>query len=199
MSLFPLFETIAIIDGKPQNLAYHQARFEHAMRNYFQIEPKLQLAEVIKVPAEHLQGLVRCRMDYSAHHFELTFFPYQPRQIKTLQCVYVDEIDYRFKYSDRSQLEALKNDQSDEVVIVHQGYVSDCTIGNLLFFKAGRWYCSEDYLLKGTQLSKLLDEQKVELIKLPISDLFRYEKVMIINALNSFENGQILPISNVKL
>ena len=193
MSLFPLFETIAIIDGKPQNLDYHQARFEHAMRNYF------QLAEVVQVPAEHQQGLVRCRMDYSAHHFELTFFPYQPRQIQTLQCVYVDEIDYRFKYSDRSQLEALKNDQSDEVVIVHQGYVSDCTIGNLLFFKAGRWYCSEDYLLKGTQLSKLLDEQKVELIKLPISDLFRYEKVMIINALNSFENGQILPISNIKL
>ena len=115
-----------------------------------------------------------------------------------MQCVYVDEIDYRFKYSDRSQLEVLKNDQSDEVVIVHQGYVSDCTIGNLLFFKAGRWYCSEDYLLKGTQLSKLLDEQKVELIKLPISDLFCYEKVMIINALNSFENGQILPISNIK-
>ena len=191
MSLFPLFETIAIIDGKPQNLAYHQARFEHAMRNYFQIEPKLQLAEVVQVPAEHQQGLVRCRMDYSAHHFELTFFPYQPRQIQTLQCVYVDEIDYRFKYSDRSQLEVLKNDQSDEVVIVHQGY--------LLFFKAGRWYCSEDYLLKGTQLSKLLDEQKVELIKLPISDLFRYEKVMIINALNSFKNGQILPISNIKL
>ena len=169
------------------------------MRNYFQIEPKLQLAEVVQVPAEHQQGLVRCRMDYSAHHFELTFFPYQPRQIQTLQCVYVDEIDYRFKYSDRSQLEALKNGKSDEIVIVHQGYVSDCTIGNLLFFKAGRWYCSEDYLLKGTQLSKLLDEQKVELIKLPISDLFCYEKVMIINALNSFENGQILPISNIKL
>ena len=59
MSLFPLFETIAIIDGKPQNLAYHQARFEHAMRNYFQIEPKLQLAEVVQVPAEHQQGLIR--------------------------------------------------------------------------------------------------------------------------------------------
>lgn len=199
MCQFPLFETIAIIDGKPQNLPYHQARFEQAMRAYFECEPQWQLAEVIIVPEAFQQGLVRCRIDYNAQAFQLQFFSYTPRKFQHLQCVYVENLDYRFKYVDRKRLDSLKTLQSDEVIIINNGMVSDCTIGNLLFYKAGKWYSSCDYLLKGTQLSKLIDEGVVTLVKMPVSDLKNYEKVMIINALNLFENGQILSISKILL
>lgn len=199
MCQFPLFETIAIIDGKPQNLPYHQARFELAMRDYFHAPVAWQLADILTVPAEFQQGLVRCRMDYNAEAFQVQFFPYTPRKFERLQCVYVENLDYRFKYADRKRLDSLKTLQSDEVIIINNGMVSDCTIGNLLFYRAGKWYSSCDYLLKGTQLSKLVDEGIVNLVKIPVSELKNYEKVMIINALNLFENGQILPISKISL
>ncbi len=37
MSQYPLFETLAIIDGKIQNLKYHQQRIDYAMKNYFHL------------------------------------------------------------------------------------------------------------------------------------------------------------------
>lgn len=197
MCQFPLFETIAILDGKPQNLAYHQARFEQAMRDYFQVEPLWQLADLITVPKEYQQGLVRCRLDYNACDYRVQFFVYTPRKFSRLQCVYTENLDYRFKYADRKRLDSLKTLQSDEVIIINNGCVSDCTIGNLLFFKAGKWYSSCDYLLKGTQLSYLVDQGVVELVKIPVETISTYEKVMIVNALNSFKNGQIITISNI--
>ena len=198
MCRFPLFETIAIIDGEPQNLAYHQQRFESAMNQYFHTQSQQQLADVICVPNEFRQGSVRCRIDYNASEFQQQFFPYTPRKISTFQCVYTKDLDYRFKYSDRKRLDSLKTLQADEVIIINNGKVSDCTIGNLLFLKQGKWFCSQDYLLKGTQLTALLESGQVELVEILPEDLLQYERIMLINALNPFDLMRSLPISAIK-
>ncbi|WGE78420.1 aminotransferase class IV family protein [Actinobacillus equuli] len=197
MYRFPLFETIAIIDGEPQNLAYHQQRFESAIKLYFNAQPQWQLAEVICVPDEFQQGSVRCRIDYNASEFEQQFFLYTPRKINSFQCVYTEDLDYRFKYSDRKRLDSLKTLQADEVIIINNGKVSDCTIGNLLFLKQGQWFSSQDYLLKGTQLSKLLEAGMVQLVQITSQDLPQYEQVMMVNALNPFDLQRALPISAI--
>ncbi|UKH16653.1 aminotransferase class IV family protein [Actinobacillus pleuropneumoniae] len=197
MCRFPLFETIAIIDGEPQNLAYHQQRFESAMKQYFNAQPKWQLAEVICVPDEFQQGSVRCRIDYNASEFQQQFFFYSQRKINVFQCVYTENLDYRFKYSDRKRLDSLKTLQADEVIIINNGKVSDCTIGNLLFLKQGQWFSSQDYLLKGTQLSKLLEAGMVQLVQITSQDLPQYEQVMMVNALNPFDLQRALPISAI--
>ncbi|MDE8033843.1 aminotransferase class IV family protein [Actinobacillus equuli subsp. equuli] len=197
MYRFPLFETIAIIDGEPQNLAYHQQRFESAIKLYFNAQPQWQLAEVICVPDEFQQGSVRCRIDYNASEFEQQFFLYTPRKINSFQCVYTEDLDYRFKYSDRKRLDSLKTLQADEVIIINNGKVSDCTIGNLLFLKQGQWFSSQDYLLKGTQLSKLLEASMVQLVQITSQDLPQYEQVMMVNALNPFDLQRALPISAI--
>lgn len=195
MSRFPLFETIAIVNGKPQNLAYHQQRFEHAIKVFFQATPQWQLAELINVPPAFQLGVVRCRIDYNATDFQQQFFHYAIRHISSFQCVYTEELDYRFKYSDRKRLDLLKNWQSDEVIIINDGKVSDCTIGNLLFAKQGQWFSSQDYLLKGTQLTKLIAEGIVQLVQITQQDLHKYEQIMMVNALNPFDLKRALPIS----
>ncbi|WP_018651156.1 aminotransferase class IV family protein [Actinobacillus capsulatus] len=194
MCRFPLFETIAIINGEPQNLAYHQQRFESAMKQYFHTQPQQQLADVLCVPNEFQQGRVRCRIDYNASEFQQQFFPYTPRKISTFQCVYVEDLDYRFKYSDRKRLDLLKTLQADEVIIINNGKVSDCTIGNLLFSRKGLWFSSQDYLLKGTQLTKLVEEGIVQLVQITPQDLPQYEQIMMVNALNPFDLQRALPI-----
>ncbi|MDO9795428.1 branched-chain amino acid aminotransferase, partial [Glaesserella parasuis] len=70
---------------------------------------------------------------------------------------------------------------------------------NLLFLKQGKWYSPNHYLLKGTQLSYLLDEQKISLIDIPVEALFDYEQIMVINALNPFDLQRAVPITSDRI
>lgn len=197
MCRFPLFETIAIIDGESQNLAYHQQRLESTMNQYFHTQPQQQLADMICVPDEFQQGSVRCRIDYNASEFQQQFSLYSPRKINSFQCVYTEDLDYCFKYSDRKRLDSLKTLQADEIIIINNGKVSDCTIGNLLFYRKGKWFSSQDYLLKGTQLTKLVETGVVDLVQITAQDLLQYEQIMMVNALNPFDLQRALPISAI--
>lgn len=199
MSLYPTFETLSIIDGVVQNIEYHQARFENTMRTFFNKTPDIQLAALIKVPEEYRVGKIRCRIDYNHEAFEVKYFPYTPKEIHTFQCVYVEGLDYRFKYSDRQCLEKLKTENADEVIIINNGFVSDCTIGNLLFLKQNQWYSPTHFLLKGTQLSYLLAQNQVCLTEISVADLSSFEKVMMINALNPFDEKRAISVKQIRL
>ncbi|QIM62597.1 branched-chain amino acid aminotransferase [Pasteurellaceae bacterium Orientalotternb1] len=195
MCQFPLFETLAVIDGQFQRLNYHQQRVNFAFNYFFKSETILDLTQ-IAIPAAFQSGFFRCRIDYSAKEFDVKFYAYTSRKTARFQCVYTEDLDYQFKYSDRKRLDFAKDLQIDEVIIINNGFVSDCTIGNLLFLKHEKWYSPQHYLLKGTQLSYLLDQQKVELVPIHVDDLFGYEKIMVINALNPFELERAVSINS---
>ncbi|KDD79369.1 aminotransferase class IV family protein [Glaesserella parasuis] len=199
MCQYPLFETVAIIDGKIQNIFYHQQRMNNAFIYYFKHENSFELLDIIKVPEAYQKGLVRCRIDYNTKEHQVQFFHYIPKAIKNFQCVYVENFDYQFKYTDRVELDKLKQTAGDEIILVNNGFISDCSIGNLLFLKQGKWYSPNHYLLKGTQLSYLLDEQKISLIDIPVEALFDYEQIMVINALNPFDLQRAVPITSDRI
>ena len=194
MCQFPLFETLAIIDGKYQNVFFHQQRIDFAFKHYLKTETTLFI-EQIEIPIQYHNGFFRCRIDYNHQTFNIGFYAYQPKEIKTFQCVYVEDFDYQFKYSDRKVLEKLDNKKCDEVIIINNDKVSDCKIGNLLFLKQNKWYSPKDYLLKGTQLSYLIEQNKIQLVEIKAEDLFTYEKIMWINALNPFDPARAIPIN----
>lgn len=196
MYQYLLFETLAIIDGKIQNSFYHQQRMDNSFINYFKLNPKWDLLKIIDIPSEFRTGLVRCRIDYNQASYKINFYPYSPRQINTFQCVYIEDLDYRFKYCDRSKLEQLKTTNKDEVIIINNGFVSDCSIGNLLFLKQKIWYSPQHYLLKGTQLTRLVEEKKVYLAEIRAENLFDYEQIMVINALNPFNSVRAVPMTS---
>lgn len=197
MSQFPLFETIAIKNGEIQQLHYHQARMDQAFLAYFNQSPRFNLVNLIQVPNEFKQGLVRCRIDYNAEDFEIHFYPYTPRKIEGFKCVYTKNLDYQFKYTDRAIFSQLKQDER-EILIINNGKVSDCSIGNLLFLKSGKWFSPADYLLKGTQLSYLCDQQSIILKSISVDELFSYEKIMMINALNPFDESRAIAINQIE-
>ena len=198
MSLFPVFETIAIIDGIPQNLAFHQARMDNTIEKLFQKTSVFNLEEIIQVPTEYQNGLIKCRIDYNQQDFNIIFSAYQRREIRNYQCVYLDNLDYTLKYTNRTIFEDI-NMIKDEAVIIHGKKVTDCRIGNLIFFKDGIWYGSKNYLLKGTQLSRLLSENRVQLKEINADEIHQYEKVMMINAMNPFDESRAISTQHITL
>lgn len=186
--LFPLIETIAVENGKLQNLAYHQQRYRQALAEYYpnQAVVMRNLSDITP-PPEFQQGLVRCRIDYNATQQQVRFFPYQRRLIRTFQPVICDQIDYHLKFSDRTLLEQLyaQRNGCDEIMIVKQGLITDCSIGNLILLQNGIWYTPEKPLLYGTQRAKLLAENRILLRDIRIQDLQQYSEIRVINALNT--------------
>ncbi|WP_338125552.1 aminotransferase class IV family protein [Haemophilus paraphrohaemolyticus] len=193
-----MFETIAIIDGIPQNLAFHQARMDNTIEKLFQKTSVFNLEEIIQVPTEYQNGLIKCRIDYNQQDFNIIFSDYQRREIRNYQCVYLDNLDYTLKYTNRTIFEDI-NMIKDEAVIIHDKKVTDCRIGNLIFFKDGIWYGSKNYLLKGTQLSRLLSENRVQLKEINADEIHQYEKVMMINAMNPFDESRAISTQHITL
>lgn len=188
--MFFCFETLAIQDGQIQNLHYHQARYQRTVQHFYggHYVPQ-DLAQVIEIPKEYQQGLVRCRIDYDQTSYQIQFSPYQRRQFRQFQPIVCEDLDYSFKYCDRSRLAALYQQRqgADEILIVQADQVTDCSIGNLAFLRQGEWFTPVRPLLAGTQRQKLLDQQLLQLRPIYWQQLDIYEEIRVINALNDLE------------
>lgn len=185
---FPLFETLAILNGKWQNLALHQKRYESALKTYFPDSQNIQVYQFadITIPRIAQQGLIRCRINYNAQQLQAEFFPYTRRKITTFQPIICDDIDYSLKYSDRSLLNQLlqQRGECDEIMIIKQGKVTDCSIGNLAFRQGESWYTPNTPLLNGTQRQLLLAQGIVIEKTICVEDIHLFDEIRIINALN---------------
>lgn len=190
--MYPLFETVAIIEGKAQNLALHQARYERSLQQFYgkQDVTVFQLAEIIEkhtaLLAQQDTTLYRCRLDYNAHHVQTYCAPYQRKIYRTFQPVVCDDIDYDLKYAQREKLNQLllQKGDCDEIIIIKQGLVTDCSIGNLIFKQGNQWVTPDTPLLAGTQRQKLLQENKIQTRRIYAEDLATFSEIRLINALN---------------
>lgn len=195
-----LFETFAIKNGQILNLPYHQWRYTHALQYLaslgVDICPKFfDLKSIIKHIPNNNQ-LMRCRLDYDGINIDIKFYEYTPKIIQSF-CLIDADINYAYKFANRDELNQLYHQRqyADEIIIINRGFVSDCSIGNLLFLKKGIWYTPDTPLLKGTQRQYLLDNKKIELASIKKDDVYYYEKVMMINALNAFDENRAVVIN----
>lgn len=196
----PLLETIKCKDGQLFNIKFHQARFEKAQKEYFGISPKIKLNKEIAVPEFAKNGLFRCRVTYSKQIVSIEFIPYQFQKINSLKLVEGNEIDYRYKYSDREKLNQLfeKRGNCDDIIIVKNRCITDSFVANLIFFDGEKWWTPDPPLLSGTQRARLLEQGKIFECRITTQDLSKYKKVGLINALNNFEDMQIVQIENIQ-
>ncbi|MEH8024491.1 aminotransferase class IV family protein [Gallibacterium anatis] len=190
---FPLFETLCIENGQVQNLALHQQRYENSLCEFYAGQPYeiFSLAKILQkntaLWVNNQSPIIRCRIDYNATQYHLQCFPYQRKTYQRFQPVLCDDIDYHLKYSDRAIFNELLKQKGDydEIIIVKQGKITDCTIGNLILRQGSQWFTPDSPLLIGTQRSKLLQERKIIERKILLSDLPLFEEIRLINALNS--------------
>ncbi|KYK82711.1 hypothetical protein SA2200_11950, partial [Aggregatibacter actinomycetemcomitans serotype d str. SA2200] len=188
---FPLFETLAIAQGKVRNIELHQQRYERSLQAFYGNQSAVvfpnvfQLAEQIQVPAELCaEPLIRCRIDYNAKQILFRYFPYTRKTYRTFKPIVCDHIDYGLKYADRTLLNALfaQKGDCDEIMIIKNGYVTDCSIGNLIFRQNTQWFTPDTPLLEGTQRAILLTQGRIKVRSILATDLHLFEEVRLINA-----------------
>lgn len=194
-----LLETICILDGIPQLLPYHQARWESAHRHFGWQLPAAPIESFLAVPPEFQQGRVKCRITYDANGFWQEWEHYQPRPIHSLQLIYADDVDYAFKYADRSALNYLwqQRDAADEILIVREGLITDTSYSNVALFDGTRYFTPAKPLLAGVRRAALLDACIVEPADIRPAELFRFQHIALINALLDLSDC-VVHVNNVQ-
>lgn len=178
-------ETIQALDGEVMHLSYHQARYESVLK-HFGVREVQNLSECIVAPQ---RGVVRCRFVYDLHgDSQLSYHPYQKREIGLLKLVHDNTIEYSMKYANRERLDALfcLREEADDVLIVKNDLVTDTTIANVAFFDGKRWLTPASPLLRGTTRERLLDEGRIFEEEIRTQDLERFSKVALMNAMVDF-------------
>ncbi len=183
---FPLFETLCLENGIIANLSQHQYRYEQTAKACFAKAELIDLASFFAKQRLPMQGLFRLKFAYSATAYQWQIFPYQRRQFKRFVCVNGDHLDYRYKWTNRQALNALfaKRGIADEILIVKNGLITDCSIGNLVFQQGNRYFTPRIPLLAGTQRASLLVKGKLTTADIAPQNLTDFEKIFVINALN---------------
>ena len=187
--MYPLFETLCIENEKIQNIDLHQTRYERSLREYYgkSAVKIFNLFSLIQPPALLQNQLVRCRVDYNDKTTQIQYFEYHRKIYRTFQPVICDDIEYSLKYADRSLINKLfaQRGTCDEIIIIKNGKVTDCSIGNLIFRQGEKWYTPDTPLLIGSQREKLLQDGKIQESTIFQEDIVNFDEIKIINAMNS--------------
>jgi len=192
-------ETIQLLQGKLKNLEFHQERFERTRREVLGIKNHPRLAEVICVPQGLDQGLFKCRVSYAEMIDLIEFEPHRNRRVKSLKLVQSEDIDYAYKYADRSKLEALFQERGDcdDILIVKNGKLSDSYYANVIFSLGSDWITPDTPLLPGTMRASLLNRGLIREGSIRPENLDSYQGIKLINAFHDIQSAIELPMKAI--
>lgn len=176
------FETIRVKNGKLLNLKYHQQRVDRTRDSFgfdTTLELKKQNFELSK------KGDFRLRVDYDKKIKSFTCKELTCREFQKFRIVESD-INYGFKYANRDELDALKTDDK-EIIIVKNGLLTDTTIANIALHVDGIWLTPKIPLLQGTTRERLIDSGFLRCEDLTTDDLKKADNFAIMNALIDFK------------
>jgi len=193
-----LFETIKVNEGALQNIGYHNERFNRSREILFGINKTVFLEDIIKIPKEYSAGVVKCKVVYDDSIKGISFARYIAKPVNGLLLVEGNNIDYSYKYSDRSKLDELLTTANcsfdEDILIVRNGLITDTSYSNVALFDGTDWITPVSPLLAGTKRAKLLDEGKIRTGEILATELKYYEKIKLFNAMLDFDECPTLPI-----
>ncbi len=181
-----LLETIRCVDGKPQNLVWHQQRFNQARLQLFDAEQQLDLSTLFRRAPP--KGIYRCRVLYRQQIEQVEFIPHQIPRFKSFRLITADDIDYSFKYADRTEINLLsaQKQQADDIIILKNQLVTDSSMANLACWDGQHWLTPEKPLLQGTTRARLLAVREIIPAHIYATDIKKFKKMALLNALLGF-------------
>jgi 4-amino-4-deoxychorismate lyase len=188
-----LIESIKLLDGKFHNLFYHEQRMKQSMFALFGQHATVGLEEYLQESDHPKTGLYKCRIVYDQHYLESAFTPYAPKKIRRVKLVEDNDIDYAFKFADRKAIDrlfALRED-CDDVMIVKDGMVTDCSFSNIVFRRGDEWFTPSTPLLNGTMRRYLLEKKKIQAREIRPEEVRSFDTFKIINAMLEFDSPEI--------
>ena len=178
------FETLRVHDGKISHIDYHNRRLNDTRNALWGENEPLDLRSYISPP---LHGLYRCKVIYGPQIEKVEFHPYTPQAIASLKLIEA-AIDYPYKFLDRRAIDEAfaKRGSADDILIVKEGLITDTSKANIAFFYKGRWLTPAIPLLQGTTRARLLDLRVIDTAYIEISDIKKFEKIALLNAMIGF-------------
>ncbi|MDO9512746.1 MAG: aminotransferase class IV [Bacteroidales bacterium] len=199
--MLPLIETIRAEKGRLMHSSFHNDRMnESASKLYgrsFSFDVDAVFSDLIP-----FDGMIyRCRITYSDRIIKSELFPYQKKPIRSLQIVNANRLEYRFKFEDRTEINALFDlkEKADDILIVKNGLITDSSMANLIIFDGKRYYTPAIPILHGTCRARLLSENKIIPIDIKPGDLAHLESFTLINAMRDFDPTDFNPIKNINI
>jgi len=195
--MYRFLESIAIVEGEVQRLYWHQRRVNATLDTFYK-GTAVNLQDAIHAQRGGGNGTVKCRVTYDGTGCEVQFSNYRPREIRTLQVVEGPDIDYAFKFADRTAIETAfeKRGKCDDILILKEGKVTDSAIANIAFRRSKDWYTPRTPLLKGTMRQYLIDHALIRLADITTNDISTYESFKLVNAMLAFDSPEY-PVSNI--
>lgn len=194
-----LFETLRLHNGILHNIGYHTSRLNSSRHTLFDLTGYIDLEKEICIPAACLNGLYKCRVTYNSKITSIDFEPYQPRIITSLRLVQGNTISYNHKYSNREALMELfaRRNGYDEILILKNGFITDTSFSNIVFFDGTKWHTPSSPLLQGTMRSYLINNNLITESEIMAGDLKHFKKARLINAMMPLDTGKDISVENI--
>lgn len=190
-------ETICIKNGKVQNLAFHLERMRvTAQKFHFTASDLPDLEKLAKeLPASEK---IKCSVIYRDTIQDVKLMVYIPRKISDLKLIEAD-IDYSFKFADRSELDRLLKLKSDcdEILIVKNGRITDTSFANVVLENSHGLFTPDTPLLNGTKRQLLLQNGIISETVVTRDNLHTFSKIYLINAMLDIEDQKGIDTINV--
>ncbi len=180
------FETIRVENGKIFNIKFHNFRFNLTREKLFNLKNRLNLENFITPPKDNM--LYRCKVIYSKEENieSIEYFNYKIKEFKTFKIKTIN-FNYKYKFINREDIDSLKLDNFDDIIMVKNGFITDSSIANIAIFYNNSWLTPKTPLLYGVTRERLLREKKLKEANLKIEDLLKAEKFAIMNAMIDFK------------
>ena len=195
-----LLETLQLRNGVWQNLPWHEARLNHSGREAFGWQTHLTLVQHLAVPPGHEAGIFRGRLLADASGVvSVTLMPYIQKSIGRLALAERPDLTYPHKWADRRAFAALLTEHptADEVIITHNGYLTDTTIANIALFDGWQWVTPARPLLPGTRRAQLVGAGQLTEAAIHVRDLPDFQSVCLINVFRELSHEAALPVSAI--
>jgi 4-amino-4-deoxychorismate lyase len=188
-----LIETIRLKDGEFTNVDYHAQRMCEALLSIYQVEKEIDLEKILQQQSFPISGLHKCRVIYDDQNIKVEFEPYTIRPVNSLKLIVDNEINYAFKFKDRTMLDELfeKRQNCDDILILKNDNVTDSSYANILFRKGREWITPSSCLLKGTFRHFLLDNNQIKMDQILRKDIRKFDGFKLINAMLRLESPEV--------
>ncbi len=185
MSLF--FETIRFQKGEFSLLDYHEERLNRTREQALGDTSPVYLQEILKTRPQDDQ-LYRCRVVFGRRIEEISFLPYKIARHTTISFFSADNYDYAYKSLDRGFFNrAVEDSQTDDVIFLKNGWLTDASYANLAFFDGKSWITPKHFLLAGVKRRFLLEKGSIAEREISLQDLPQFSRIAFINAMRDFE------------
>ncbi|GAB4422462.1 MAG: hypothetical protein OHK0011_01450 [Turneriella sp.] len=190
-------ESIYLLNGELRNLELHQRRLMLTQLAHFGAATRIDLKTQLERRSLPAAGLYKLRVTYSREIESIEVDPYRRHRVQRIELVEAEGLDYRFKYADRSQIDALRHEVSPgtQPVIVQRGLLTDATYANICVFDGEHWLTPARPLLEGTARAAALRAGQVQTAAISVADFRagRYSKMKLINCMTLFDEAEEIP------